>query len=382
MEKFENNSKLEIAYFKSKISNFQYFFPLRNRKWEFFFNSFSLNKMSSHQTQSSSCCQKILESSKQSGIISHGALSVSHQEAELFRVSTLKDSDSLFDLASLTKVISGLTLFLIGKNKGLWNEESLVGNLLPHAGNNVKDLSLKELFSHESGLPAWRDYYPFSGREEIFASVLAENTGEEKPLYSDLGFLLLTHIMENKTGKRVDQLWEEWGLQKEWDGLRYPGNFAPYSSEARILPTKNTFQHRKGLLRGEVNDDNCFRMDSASLHAGLFGNLTSVRNWFWALKTGGIAPVELVRQTLSMGNSEFYLGWMKKTGDSSNAGTKFSKSSYGMLGFTGSSFFFDPERELLAVFLAHRENPTHDFTQIRKLRREIYGQMAEEFDKG
>jgi CubicO group peptidase (beta-lactamase class C family) len=325
-------------------------------------------------------CLDILQSAKNRKFILHGAVSVSHAGREVFRTATHENPDALYDLASLTKVISGLTLFLIGKDKGLWDEISRVGDFLPGAGKGVKELSLRELLSHEAGLAAWRDYFYFQGREEIFASVLGEETGEKKPLYSDLGFILLTKVMESATGIRVDRLWEEWGQRREWNGLRYSESLNIFSGEGGIIPTENTFR-RQGLLAGVVNDDNCFRMDSVSLHAGLFGNLASVRNWFWALWEGSIVPRPSLQKTISMDNGDFYIGWMKKSENSPNAGSIFSKASFGMLGFTGCSFFFDPERELLAIFLASRVKPTHDFTEIRRLRKSVYDAVAEGFDK-
>ena len=117
-------------------------------------------------------------------------------------------------------------------------------------------------------------------------------------------------------------------------------------------------------------------MESASLHAGLFGNLSALRDWFWDLHGGRIVPIGLVEETFSHGNAEFYTGWMKKSTDSPNIPPSFSDKSYGMMGFTGSSFFFDPERRLLAVFLSSRKNPTHDFTQIRKLRKKVYDALS------
>lgn len=324
-------------------------------------------------------CQELLQSAEQRKILIHGAVSVSHAGKEIFRTATHGNSEALYDLASLAKVVSGLTLFLIGEGKGLWGEESRVGQFLPNAGKGTCDLRLRELLAHESGLAAWRDYYNFKTRDGIFFSVLGEDTVEKKPLYSDLGYILLTNVMETATGRRIDRLWEEWGLKEEWNGLRYSEGLDRFSGEGEIIPTENTF-HRRGFLVGVINDDNCFRMDSVSLHAGLFGNLDSVRNWFWALWGGLIVPRPLVLKTISRENGEFYSGWMKKSENSPNAGSRLSSASFGMLGFTGCSFFYDPERDLLAIFLASRVNPTHDFTEIRRLRKSVYDAVVEGFD--
>ncbi|MBI5184929.1 MAG: serine hydrolase [Nitrospinae bacterium] len=333
--------------------------------------------------QSESCfksCQELLQAAEQRKILIHGAVSVSHAGKEIFRTATHGNPEALYDIASLTKVVSGLTLFLIGEDKGLWEEESRVGDFLQGAGKGTRDLRLRELLAHESGLAAWRDYYNFKARDGIFSSVLEEDTAEKKPLYSDLGYILLTKVMETATGKRVDRLWEEWGAREGWDGLRYSESLDRFSGEGEIIPTENTF-HRRGFLVGVVNDDNCFRMDSTSLHAGLFGNLGSVRNWFWALWGGAIVPRPLVLKTIARENGEFYSGWIKKSENSPNAGSRLSNASFGMLGFTGCSFFYDPERDLLAVFLASRVNPTHDFTEIRRLRKSVYDAVVEGFDE-
>ncbi len=325
-------------------------------------------------------CREIIHSARKNKIIIHGALSVSHRGKEIYRTSTHENADALYDLASLTKVISGLTLFLIGMKKGVWDEESRVADFLPEAEEDVGRLSLRELLTHESGLSAWKDYYGFSGREEIFTSLLKEKTTGKKPVYSDLGFILLTRIIETATDNCVDLLWKEWGLREEWRDLQYAGSLGHSVQEEDIIPTEGTF-HRKRILRREVNDDNCLRMDSISLHAGLFGNISSIRNWFWALEGGKIVPREFVKKALSIKNEKFYLGWMKKSESGSNAGSGFSSGSYGMLGFTGSSFFFDPERELLVVFLASRVHPAHDYTDIKRLRRNVFDSVVEGVEK-
>ena len=125
-------------------------------------------------------CETILREAQDSQVLLHGAVSLSHEGREIFRTSTHEETDALYDLASLTKVIAGLTLFLIGKEKGLWSGESRVGDFLPEAGEGMRGIALRELLAHEAGLPAWRDYFPLSGREAIFASVVREEIKEQK----------------------------------------------------------------------------------------------------------------------------------------------------------------------------------------------------------
>jgi len=324
-------------------------------------------------------CLKALQAAKNGKGILDAALSISHKGEEIYRTATHENTDALYDLASLTKTIAGLTLFLIGKEKGLWTPEDRIREFLPGAEKTLGAVTLRELLAHESGLPAWRDYFPLAGREAVLHSVLGERPGEKKPVYSDLGYMALTHIMETVTGRRVDRLWEAWGRREKWSALQYSGNL-PGSPGTEIIPTENAF-HRKGLLSGIVNDDNCFRMDSVSAHAGLFGNLSGIRDWFWSLHKGEIVPQSLVLETLECGNSEFYCGWMKKSEKSPNLSGKFSRQTYGMLGFTGCSFFYDPQRKLLAILLASRVRPTHDATEIRRLRRSIYEGVIQGLEK-
>ena len=187
-------------------------------------------------------------------------------------------------------------------------------------------------------------------------------------VYSDLGDFTLTTIIEKLYGKRLDKLFAERVTGPlRLERMRY---LPPSSWRSEIAPTEND-PWRGRVLRGEVHDENAARLDGVSGHAGLFSDAEDLLKFGeWALAgalsrdyggfEGPQAPTEFatwtIRQNHPAGSSRA-IGWDTPSGVSS-AGSFMSARSFGHTGFTGTSIWVDPEREIVIVLLTNRVNPT------------------------
>jgi CubicO group peptidase (beta-lactamase class C family) len=223
------------------------------------------------------------------------------------------------------------------------------------------------LLTHSSGLPAWRPLHLQSAtRSEAFA--LADTTALEatpgtRYTYSDLGAIVLTQAVEGRTGMRLDSLVNQ-RLTGPL-GLRHTGFLPDPDSIGHIAPTEDD-PWRGRILRGEVHDENASRLDGVSGHAGLFASardVLAIADWLLARWHGADGPVAeqwsrefTRRQDLPPGSSRA-LGWDTPSVGSS-AGTRLGSESFGHTGFTGTSIWIDPDRNLAIVLLSNRVHPT------------------------
>jgi CubicO group peptidase (beta-lactamase class C family) len=286
-------------------------------------------------------------------------------------------ADSLFDLASLTKVICTTTVALLAESRGALSIDRPVLEYFPAFSDPAVKLS--HLLDHSSGLPAWlplhaqrHGMHPLEARAQYEAEILAVRPGPPgvSSVYSDLGFLLLGWALEKAAGAPLDALFQEWfATPSELESLQ----FLPTSPD--VVPTENC-PWRGRVLRGEVHDDNCFVLGGVAGHAGLFGNARDVLAagllWLDAYKErSSPLPAGLTRKywtfTHVKGGTRV-LGWDTVSQQGSATGRRFSPSSRGHLGFTGTSLWIDPERELVVALLTNRVHPTRDNEKIKAFR--------------
>ncbi len=291
------------------------------------------------------------------------------------------DGKTIYDLASLTKVIGLTTMVMIGVDSGRLQLDSTVAHWIPAFRGPGKDrVTLRHLLTHSSGLPGWRHLYD-STHSRAEAMALADSTPLDtipgaRFVYSDLGAIVMTQVVEAEYGHRLDSLVTERVFEKL--GLTSTRWLPPPSWLDRIAPTELDTAWRKRMLRGEVHDENAWQLDGVSGHAGLFSDAEDLMGFGeWLLsglggpadrRTGGQkfahfaigAPRALrsfiQRQELPPGSSRA-LGWDTPS-DESSAGTLMSPQSFGHTGFTGTSIWIDPTRELVVVILSNRVHPT------------------------
>jgi CubicO group peptidase (beta-lactamase class C family) len=287
--------------------------------------------------------------------------------------------DTWYDLASLTKVLCTTPLVLDAIGEGRLDPASPVRELLPEVAwlqpqPNLGDATILQLATHTSGLPAWQPLYTFGlDRPTLLARLL--HTPLEGPagtiVYSDLGFMLLGHILERVRGQRLDQLvrglFARVALE---DHLAYSPPM-----DAPIAPTE-TDPWRGKLLRGEVHDENACALGGIAGHAGLFGTLRGVCGFARALLGGRLhspAVVEYLsrehahaappdQERRGFGWALAFPGW--------SGGDFMSPRSIGHTGFTGTGIWIDLERGRFTALLTNRVHPSrHADSGIVGLRR-------------
>lgn len=296
--------------------------------------------------------------------------------------ATRPDSSTIYDLASLTKVIGLTTATMLAVDEGRLSLDSSVAHYVPAFGlgdSLRRTVTLRHLLTHSSGLPAWRAIYK-EANGRIDGLALADSTPLDtlpgtRFLYSDLGAMVLTQAVEAAYGMRLDSLLASRVFTPVGMGdTRY---LPPASWLPRIAPTEND-PWRGRMIRGEVHDENAARLGGVSGHAGLFSSArdlvqfgdwllgrlaaadTSVRCPLGPTDQGAPLlrdiPEFVTRQEIPPGSSRA-LGWDTPSGESSG-GHLISPRSFGHTGFTGTSIWIDPTRCLVIVLLSNRVHPT------------------------
>ena len=301
--------------------------------------------------------------------------------------------ETIYDLASLTKVIGLTTAAMMLVDRGKLDLDAPVQRYVPaFQGANKERVTIRHLLTHSSGMPAWRPLYAEAKtREEALALVdttaLLRQPGDTF-VYSDLGAIVLTQAVEAISGSRLDDL--VGALFFRGLGMSSTRFLPPQDWRTRIAPTENDTVFRHRLLRGEVHDENSGRLGGVSGHAGLFStapDLAKFATWLLTERAtpdsmtqlcGDLCPLPIRghvirdftrRQNIPPGSSRA-LGWDTPS-EVSSAGTKMGPNAYGHTGFTGTSIWFDPDRGLFIILLTNRVNPTRANTKILQVRRRV-----------
>lgn len=336
-------------------------------------------------------------------------------------------TDTLFDLASVTKLFT-VTAFLqqvsVGKvtlhtplveiipEFGLLTPRPMDGGQDPHSkevlpipdaveGKSVDpaQVTFFHLLTHTSGLPAWRDVFNAAGpaplpptqrdaitRAERWARGLSAIHNyafvarpNEKVIYSDIGLMLLGEAVTRLTQRPLDTAIREHVTAPL--GLSSP-TFNPLQNNVaceNIAPTEDDPKWRKRRCWGEVHDENACGVGGVAGHAGLFANVRDVaalgQAWLShdpRLKIDSGLMAEAVReQAVSDGNRKG-LGWMIKAAEGSSAGEYMDISTYGHTGFTGTSLFIDPTKQLVVALLTNSVYPGREAPGKFELRRDVH----------
>ena len=299
---------------------------------------------------------------------------VGHYDADDKRPVT---TETIYDLASLTKVIGLTTAAMMLVDSGKLDLDAPAQRYVPaFQGANKDRVTIRHLLTHSSGMPAWRPLYAEAKtREEALALVdttaLLRQPGDTF-VYSDLGAMVLAQAVQAVSGERLDdflaaRLFGPLGMTS----TRY---LPPESWRRRIAATENDTVFRHRVLRGEVHDENAGRLGGVSGHAGLFStapDLARFATWLLRLRTINSLHVRdfTHKQGIPPGSSRA-LGWDTPS-ENSSAGTKMGPNAFGHTGFTGTSIWFDPDRNLFIVLLTNRVNPTRANTKIFQVRRRV-----------
>src|SRR5690242_13031351 len=304
---------------------------------------------------------------------------------------------TMFDMASLTKVVATTTAAMMLEDEGKLNLDLPVSVYIPELNDSAKSkITVRQILTHSGGFEAfatlWRDY---KGRAEylqqINARPLAYNPGDTT-IYSDWDFILMGMIVERITGMPLDQftatrIWQPLGMHDT--GFNPLGAVPPDSTCTaafaptnpllnRIAVTEMDTAYRHIKVHGIVHDENACALGGVAGHAGLFSSVRDAALFSQMMLNGGqyngvqlIQPATVARWTARQSNkSSRALGWDTPNGNSS-AGHYFSPRSFGHTGFTGTSIWIDPERGVFVVLLTNRVNPTRANLRHEALRRDI-----------
>jgi beta-N-acetylhexosaminidase len=294
--------------------------------------------------------------------------------------------NTMYDIASLTKVVATTTLvakLAEGDFAVPLDLDAKIERYLPEwaSGPNAEwrhKVTVRHLLTHTSGLPPFKEYWRTSKNKQgtltkIFAEPLEYEPGT-KEVYSDLGIILMAEIIERLTGRTLDDLAKSYIFSPL--GMKDTMYRPPKKLWPQIAPTEidNNLRHR--LVQGEVHDENAFAIGGVSGHAGLFSTAPDLSAFCQMLLNGGVyAHQRILRratiaqfttpQQLSGGTRT--LGWAVPT-EGGSSGHYFSAHSFGHTGFTGTSIWIDPDRQLFVVLLTNRVHPTRENTKIQQLR--------------
>ncbi|MFI5303393.1 MAG: serine hydrolase domain-containing protein [Nitrospiria bacterium] len=317
------------------------------------------------------------------------------------------DSDTLFDLASLTKPLATVFLYALFVQEGKISLDDTLGKFIESIQSEDKrNLTVRALLNHSSGFPDWKPYFleRFSkdARSEAWSgqrvkTLLYQNIHQEpliyppgeKSLYSDLGFILLGEILEYQCNEALDHLFyrkivQPLGIKDigfvPLNPLTGDKNPNPFGAERVFVATEKS-ELRGKIIQGEVHDDNAYVMGGVAGHAGLFGTVQSVYScfseWtkgFW--NKGTILKSSTVKEFVDRDKfpADWGLGWMFPS-ITSSAGSFFSKKSFGHLGFTGTSIWYDPLVDLGVIFLSNRVHPTSSNHHLKEFRPALHDQI-------
>lgn len=296
--------------------------------------------------------------------------------------------DSRFDMASLTKVCATTPAVLWCCDHGLLALDTPVQQLLPEfTGKDKEKVTLRHLLTHCAGLPAYIKFFEtIRGKDAIVAAAAAaplESEPGTATKYSDLGLILTMVIVERATKEPFEDFVRRVVFTPL--GMAHAG-FAHADHPIDAVPTE-VDPWRGHLARGEVHDENAFAMGGVSGHAGLFATADDIARIGLMYLGGGrgvlrpeTARTAIRRQNLVPGSSRA-IGWDTFI-EGGSCGSKLDASSFGHTGFTGTSIWCDPHRDLVIVLLTNRVHPSRDNQKHVALRREIADLVVDAMQDG
>ncbi|MFH2091380.1 MAG: serine hydrolase domain-containing protein [Pseudomonadota bacterium] len=327
-------------------------------------------------------------------IIFHQAFGLADQFAKRPMTTT-----SIFDLASLTKPLA--TTVAVAKlieHKKLYLDQTIGTILSSFHKTDKAGITIDMLLRHTSGLPSYKEYFRKlvkidTDRKGALRQMLVSETLVNPPgtiqAYSDLGFMILSWVIETISKQSLDQFVSEQIYSPL--GINHLF-FIPEKSKHSIMNQYGALiaatqqcPWRKKMLWGEVDDDNAWSIGGVEGHAGLFGDASSIYRLcveFLNALTGRptrFLPAPIIQQlVVKKQGQDMVAGFDTPSKINSSAGDLFSRFSVGHLGFTGTSFWIDPESLLIVVFLTNRVHPSRSNEKLKQFRPRLHNLIVEQ----
>lgn len=295
-----------------------------------------------------------------------------------------------YDLASLTKIVFTATAWMRWVDKSDFDVHLPAYYFLPWWRH--REVTVRGLLTHSAGLSWWKPYYrslkgPVESRWARLATMLRNGRPQRrsKAVYSDLDLYLLGYLIEELEQKSLLDIWN--GIRDEM-GLPevqfHVGNRPPHAM--RLYAPTERCGWRDVVMQGQVHDENTFALGGVAPHAGLFSDAHGIGKWALQLRRAvrgedtsfGRPEVvqEFVRRQLPRRAGDWGYLFMKPS-DQASCGKYFSKQSFGHTGFTGTSLWMDPVKDLIVIILSNRVHPTRENKSFLQLRPKLHDWICE-----
>jgi CubicO group peptidase (beta-lactamase class C family) len=310
------------------------------------------------------------------------------------------DEHTLWDLASLTKVVGLTTAIMQLVEQHRVDLNAPLQRYIPEwTGPNKDRVTVRNLLTHTSGLPAFKAYDEITHDPDSLAKLMFSTPLDTLPnvrmVYSDIGAYMLGRLVERLTGQTLDAYVHDhvFAPLKMTETMYKPSA----SLIPRIAPTE--FDPRRGgLVRGKVHDERAYYLGGVSAHAGIFSSGHDLARFARMYLNGGTLDGARVVQPATIAQFTAYtdstfsnrgIGWQKPdlpgmkfaSPSSAWAGHLMSTRAFGHTGFTGTSIAIDPSRDLFVVLLSNRVDPTRNNNKITEVRRQLADSVVSAFDR-
>jgi CubicO group peptidase (beta-lactamase class C family) len=301
-----------------------------------------------------------------------------------------------YDLASLTKIIFTLPWIMKAYEE---KKIDITRPLRDYLKWYPYDATILSVLTHTAGHDWWQPFYKkideTADREEkkiqlrqmLIAQAPSKNV--TKAIYSDIDFLLLGFLLEEIFQKEWSALAEELFAELKVDEIFFHEENKPRFKKNSYAPTEEC-SHRKMILQGQVHDENTFALGGVAPHAGLFGTVKGVAQWGLAMRNIGLGKSKWLKaatlkkftsRAIAAEHGDWGLGFVIPTPGGSSSGSYFSEQSFGHTGFTGTSFWMDPENDLFVIILSNRIHPHRNNEEFKKWRPRLHDWAVESLKK-